>query len=89
MFPFLGVSDWRELNGRPLPEIVAAQWERTTRILLDDLDALPAERRHVVCFDIGSSRRIVPAVLRAEVITPMHPRVPQSLPHARRAGRSP
>ncbi|THD09065.1 sulfotransferase [Rhodanobacter lindaniclasticus] len=45
------VPDWRELNGRPLPEIVAAQWERTTRILLDDLDALPAERRHVVRFD--------------------------------------
>jgi hypothetical protein len=45
------VPGWRELNGRSLPEIVAAQWERTTRILLDDLDALPAERRHVVRFD--------------------------------------
>ncbi len=45
------VPGWRELKGRPLPEIVAAQWERTTRILLDDLDALPADRCHAVRFD--------------------------------------
>jgi len=45
------VPGWRELNGRPLPEIVAAQWEKTTRILLDDLEALPADRCHVVRYD--------------------------------------
>lgn len=45
------VPQWRELKGRPLPEIVAAQWERTTRILLDDLEALPADRCHVVRYD--------------------------------------
>jgi hypothetical protein len=38
---------WRRLSGRPLEEIVAAQWEITTRLLLDDLQALPAERVHV------------------------------------------
>lgn len=42
---------WRELNGRPLQDIVSAQWETTTRILLDDLQALPPERRHVARYD--------------------------------------
>lgn len=37
---FLLVPGWRELIGKPLDEIVAAQWERTTAILLDDLQAL-------------------------------------------------
>jgi uncharacterized protein (TIGR03032 family) len=31
---------WRELSGRPLPEVVARQWATATSILLDDLDAL-------------------------------------------------
>lgn len=35
---------WRELVGKPLPEIVAAQWRITIEILLDDLAALPAGR---------------------------------------------
>lgn len=35
------VPGWRELIGKPLAEIVAAQWETTTRIMLDDLEALP------------------------------------------------
>jgi hypothetical protein len=35
---------WRELIGKPLPEIVARQWSAVTRILLDDLDALPDGR---------------------------------------------
>jgi len=42
---------WRDLNGKPLHEIVAAQWEATTRILLDDLEALPSERVHVARYD--------------------------------------
>lgn len=45
------VPHWRELIGHPLPEIVAAQWETTTRMLLDDLEAMPAERCHVVHYD--------------------------------------
>lgn len=35
---------WRELAGAPLPRIVAQQWSATTRILLDDLEALPKDR---------------------------------------------
>jgi len=45
------VPGWRALNGKPLHEIVAAQWEITTRILLDDLDAIPVSRRSVVRYD--------------------------------------
>ena len=40
---FLLVPGWRELSGKPLEDIVAAQWARTSQVLLDDLDALPAE----------------------------------------------
>ena len=35
---------WRELIGKPLPEIVATQWRSVTDTLLDDLSALPQER---------------------------------------------
>lgn len=45
------VPGWRGLIGRPLHEVVAAQWETTTRILLDDLEALPLGRCHVVRYD--------------------------------------
>jgi hypothetical protein len=41
---------WRELNGRPLEEIAAFQWETTNRIVLDDLAALPRERWAVVSY---------------------------------------
>jgi hypothetical protein len=45
------VPGWRELKGRPLAEIVAAQWARTMTILLDDLEALPPERVNRVDYD--------------------------------------
>jgi hypothetical protein len=35
---------WRDLKGRPLQEIAAAQWEITNRTALEDLRNLPAER---------------------------------------------
>ncbi|HEV8629638.1 MAG TPA: TIGR03032 family protein [Thermoanaerobaculia bacterium] len=38
------VPGWRELAGRPLPEIAARQWSTTTELLLADLEALPPER---------------------------------------------
>jgi hypothetical protein len=41
---FLLVPGWEELVGRSLPEIAATQWARTTRILLEDLLALPPEQ---------------------------------------------
>lgn len=45
------VPGWRGLVGKPLPDVVGAQWETTTRILLDDLEAVPAERRTVARYD--------------------------------------
>jgi hypothetical protein len=45
------VPGWRELIGRPLHEIVAAQWNATTRLLLDDLQTLPTERCTVARYD--------------------------------------
>ena len=35
---------WRDLVGLPLNELVAHQWAATTRIMLDDLTALPKDR---------------------------------------------
>ncbi|HEX6613758.1 MAG TPA: sulfotransferase [Rhodanobacteraceae bacterium] len=45
------VPGWRELIGKPLPDIVAAQWAATTRILLDDLESLPDSRWCVARYD--------------------------------------
>jgi hypothetical protein len=41
---FLLTPGWREMIGAPLNRIVARQWATTTRLLLDDLAALPADR---------------------------------------------
>ena len=38
------VPGWRDLIGAPLNRIVATQWATTTKILLDDLSALPSDR---------------------------------------------
>lgn len=38
------IPGWRELNGRPLEEIVVEQWIAITQTLLDDLDQLSAKR---------------------------------------------
>ena len=35
---------WQSMNGRPLEEIAAFQWEAANRIALDDLSALPPQR---------------------------------------------
>ena len=44
------VPGWRELGGRPLPEVVTEQWLRLMGTLLDDLEALPPERWCVTDF---------------------------------------
>jgi uncharacterized protein (TIGR03032 family) len=44
------VPGWRELSGKPLPEIVTEQWLRLTTIVLDDLETLPPERWCVTDF---------------------------------------
>lgn len=45
------VPGWRELIGKPLHQVVAAQWAAATQILLDDLAALTPERRVVARYD--------------------------------------
>ena len=45
------VPGWRELIGQPLHNIVAAQWRTTTRLLLDDLEQLPADRWTVARYE--------------------------------------
>lgn len=45
------VPGWRELNGKPLPEIVARQWATTTEILVKDLEELPRSRIFTVRYD--------------------------------------
>lgn len=35
--------DWQRMNGRPIEEIAAFQWECSNRIALDDLGRLPAD----------------------------------------------
>ncbi len=45
------VPGWRELAGKPLPEIVARQWAATAGTLVADLAALPAERVHAISYE--------------------------------------
>jgi hypothetical protein len=45
------VPGWRDLIGAPLNRIVAHQWAETTRILLDDLTALPPERLRAIRYE--------------------------------------
>jgi hypothetical protein len=42
---------WQALAGKPLPEIVAGQWDSAMRVMLGDLEALPAERVATIRFD--------------------------------------
>ena len=77
------VPDWRELVGLPLHQIVAAQWRTTTRILLDDLEQLPADRWTVARYESlvadpeAEVRRVCSAV-RLE----WDRSLPTSLPHS-------
>jgi hypothetical protein len=45
------VPGWPQLIGKPLGEIVATQWETATRLMLDDLAAVPRERVHTVRYE--------------------------------------
>ena len=38
------IPGWQALADKPIEEIVAAQWETVTRVMLDDLEALPPDR---------------------------------------------
>ncbi len=38
------IPEWRQLNGKPLIEVAAAQWESAHRHILNDLEPLPRDR---------------------------------------------
>jgi uncharacterized protein (TIGR03032 family) len=42
---------WRDLDGRPLAEVVARQWATTVEVLLDDLEALDPDRWCLASYD--------------------------------------
>lgn len=45
------VPGWRDLIGKPLPEIVARQWAITTDIMIDDLSAIAPDRVRALDYD--------------------------------------
>lgn len=45
------IPGWPTLIGKSAGEIVATQWETATRLLLDDLEALPSDRVHSVRYE--------------------------------------
>jgi uncharacterized protein (TIGR03032 family) len=45
------VPGWQEIVDQPLNELVARQWETATRIMLDDLEALPADSWCIASYD--------------------------------------
>lgn len=47
---------WQELNGKPLEDICAFQWESANRIILDDLDRLPRDRWMACSYDDVTDR---------------------------------
>lgn len=44
------VPEWRELRGKEMAEIAAAQWTTAHRHILDDLAAIPEERRSGITY---------------------------------------
>lgn len=58
---------WQAVSGRPLGEVIAHQWEATTRLLLDDLEALPRARVVVSRYDdlIANPKREIERVCAA------------------------
>jgi hypothetical protein len=44
------IPDWRDLGGRPIPDIVAQQWKATTETLISDLARIPPDRLQVVLY---------------------------------------
>ena len=61
------VPGWQRLIGRPLPQVVAAQWAITTEALLDDLANIPRERLRGLVYGelIASPQATVEALARS------------------------
>jgi hypothetical protein len=57
---------WRDLIDQPLSRIVASQWSAVTATLVDDLEALPWERRRALDYDdfVASPQNVVQGLCR-------------------------
>lgn len=64
---FLLVPGWSSLPHDDLPRIVAHQWATATEVLLDDLAAVPDERRYVVRYEelVSDPGRAIARLCRA------------------------
>ncbi|MBU1324123.1 MAG: sulfotransferase [Alphaproteobacteria bacterium] len=56
--------EWRGLKGQPVEAIAAHQWAVTNTTIMDDLEALPAEHRHVVRYAdfVADPGRVIAAI---------------------------
>jgi hypothetical protein len=79
---------WQQMNGKPVEEIAAFQWETTNRIVLDDLFSLPRERWTSLSYAEFNARPRE-AILRVCEFASIEPdanlmaRLEQPLPHSR------
>lgn len=79
---------WRAMNGKPLEEIAAWQWQQANTIVLDDLAQLPRERWTTLRYDelLRDPPRAIERIfgfLSLEIDPPLAERVQSSLPHSR------
>ena len=79
---------YTEMSGRPLGEICAFQWESANRIILDDLEKLPAERWTSCTYDdlVSDPETLVRRICDfadLEMDNRLQQRVSGSLPHSR------
>jgi hypothetical protein len=74
---------WRALADKPLPELVAGQWQSAMDVLLDDLEGLPVERRSSVRYEhlvANPSAEILRVCAQLDYgwDTPLSPQLPPS-----------
>jgi hypothetical protein len=81
---------WRDLAALPLEQIVASQWNATTKAMLDALDALPADQWTVARYDaLLADPNAEAARLCAAVDLVWDRSLDASLPHARHTVSAP
>ena len=79
---------YSELSGRPLAEICAFQWESANRIILDDLEKLPAGRWTACSYGelVSNPEKLITRICdfaNLEVDSRLQQRISGNLPHSR------
>ena len=80
---------WRDLIGKPLPDVVAGQWSAAMRALLDDLQTLPADRIARIDYDDFVAAPETEARRLAEAVGLDWDRSLGALPHSRHTVSAP